>query len=233
MTTGLQHMEPFIDTTTYEEMAITGRIQYPSRFQNPTSGHNFDLLSPFCRICHESCEELIAPCRCRGTARYVHRDCLNSWRDTRGGKLKYRCEICLTNFRFELQYPSFWSFVKNHWTIFEKMTYSSSLFSSLFSIVVSLLAYKRDRVNRAPRDPNLRDTMKYRRIPLFLITELAQLFLYGWPANLKVVMTSCMAIVVIGNWYLFEQWRERNRTETILPHDPSDSSAIFLSKSLD
>lgn len=35
-----------------------------------------------CRICYDLGGELVAPCLCKGTARWVHRDCLNSWRAT-------------------------------------------------------------------------------------------------------------------------------------------------------
>ena len=33
-----------------------------------------------CRICYGSTGTLIVPCKCDGTMKYVHRDCLNSWR---------------------------------------------------------------------------------------------------------------------------------------------------------
>ena len=36
-----------------------------------------------CRICFEEEDNhalLIAPCRCNGTSKYVHIDCLNQWR---------------------------------------------------------------------------------------------------------------------------------------------------------
>jgi hypothetical protein len=38
-----------------------------------------------CRICLEEDrpEDMIAPCRCKGTQKYVHRDCLDKWRYTR------------------------------------------------------------------------------------------------------------------------------------------------------
>ncbi|KAG8092164.1 hypothetical protein GUJ93_ZPchr0012g19316 [Zizania palustris] len=34
-----------------------------------------------CRICLETDgRDFIAPCRCKGTSKYVHRDCLDHWR---------------------------------------------------------------------------------------------------------------------------------------------------------
>ena len=34
-----------------------------------------------CRICLDDCEQndMISPCLCRGTSKYVHRKCLNQW----------------------------------------------------------------------------------------------------------------------------------------------------------
>nr|GMC73026.1 E3 ubiquitin-protein ligase MARCH8 [Ipomoea batatas] len=39
---------------------------------------------PLCRICLDTeGEDLIAPCRCKGTQKYVHRSCLDNWRSTK------------------------------------------------------------------------------------------------------------------------------------------------------
>ena len=35
-----------------------------------------------CRICLEEDDDLIAPCACKGTCKYVHRECLDNWRNT-------------------------------------------------------------------------------------------------------------------------------------------------------
>jgi hypothetical protein len=37
-----------------------------------------------CRICLDNeGDDLIAPCRCKGTQKYVHRSCLDNWRSTK------------------------------------------------------------------------------------------------------------------------------------------------------
>lgn len=48
---------------------------------------------PFCRICHEdkSCGKLISPCKCKGTLRFMHEECLNKWMKVKIGS---DCEIC-------------------------------------------------------------------------------------------------------------------------------------------
>ncbi|XP_057769624.1 uncharacterized protein LOC130989602 isoform X3 [Salvia miltiorrhiza] len=39
---------------------------------------------PQCRICLDAeGEDLIAPCHCKGTQKYVHRSCLDNWRSTK------------------------------------------------------------------------------------------------------------------------------------------------------
>lgn len=62
-----------------------------------------------CRICLEEHSpsdligaEMIAPCRCSGSRKYVHRDCLDSWRATKtGGRSFTHCEVC--NFEYEIE----------------------------------------------------------------------------------------------------------------------------------
>jgi hypothetical protein len=53
-----------------------------------------------CRICMEPTErtEVIAPCSCRGTQKWVHRACLDKWRTTREDKAFGKCTECLANY---------------------------------------------------------------------------------------------------------------------------------------
>jgi len=65
-----------------------------------------------CRICFD-CEghgaeahdnPLISPCLCAGSSRYVHRKCLQQWRETSkaSGRSQafYRCEVCHYEYRY-------------------------------------------------------------------------------------------------------------------------------------
>ena len=50
-----------------------------------------------CRICLEEdeIENLIYPCKCSGTNKYVHKRCLNEWRASSDNRDNFdRCEIC-------------------------------------------------------------------------------------------------------------------------------------------
>lgn len=73
-----------------------------------------------CRICHggddfqdlvnsktllffmNKRDQLISPCGCRGTMRFVHKSCLNEWRTAspRSDSF-YKCEQCFENYRFK------------------------------------------------------------------------------------------------------------------------------------
>ncbi|ORX82847.1 hypothetical protein K493DRAFT_320371, partial [Basidiobolus meristosporus CBS 931.73] len=61
-----------------------------------------------CRICYGGLEEepsfgkLISPCKCKGTMKYVHLECLNSWRlASGGGKSFFECDSCHYKYNFQ------------------------------------------------------------------------------------------------------------------------------------
>ena len=57
-----------------------------------------------CRIClEEDGDDFIAPCACKGTQRYVHRSCLDTWRQTREGMAFSKCMECKTPYK--LRFP--------------------------------------------------------------------------------------------------------------------------------
>lgn len=56
-----------------------------------------------CRYClqEDVVNNLKYPCRCSGTIKYVHHDCLSKWIKRRN---IYKCEICKTKYIIELSY---------------------------------------------------------------------------------------------------------------------------------
>ena len=61
-----------------------------------------------CRICFGGAAEgpLVAPCRCSGTIKYVHRRCLNEWRQHSANPRSYsHCETCRAAYRV-VQHPA-------------------------------------------------------------------------------------------------------------------------------
>jgi len=55
-----------------------------------------------CRIClsPEQPSNLVSPCNCKGTQKYVHRECLSKWRKRSPGNFlsSSYCPVCKTSF---------------------------------------------------------------------------------------------------------------------------------------
>jgi len=61
---------------------------------------------PQCRICLDNeGDDLIAPCRCKGTQKYVHRSCLDNWRSTKEGFAFSHCTECRATFLLRANVP--------------------------------------------------------------------------------------------------------------------------------
>ncbi|KAL6144311.1 hypothetical protein ACLB2K_055005 [Fragaria x ananassa] len=61
---------------------------------------------PQCRICLDNeGDDLIAPCHCRGTQKYVHRSCLDNWRSTKEGFAFAHCTECREMFILRANVP--------------------------------------------------------------------------------------------------------------------------------
>lgn len=74
-----------------------------------------------CRICQEtrvnalpnSKLELLSPCRCTGSVKYVHRGCLERWRvEKQGTDLYSACELCKTPYAVTKKTPSFLDYLR-------------------------------------------------------------------------------------------------------------------------
>lgn len=61
---------------------------------------------PQCRICLDiGGEDLIAPCHCKGTQKFVHRSCLDNWRSTKEGFAFAHCTECRAVFILRANVP--------------------------------------------------------------------------------------------------------------------------------
>ena len=61
--------------------------------------NNLDSLNKICRICYENeipMNKIVAPCKCKGSIKFIHVKCLKKWIRTRQCEHKYKkyCEIC-------------------------------------------------------------------------------------------------------------------------------------------
>ncbi|GLC45112.1 hypothetical protein PLESTM_001687900 [Pleodorina starrii] len=69
-------------------------------------GNSSPAAAKTCRICMDDESDpvtnpLINPCKCSGTTKYVHRQCLLKWRTMKAGtQAHYRCEICHYRYQF-------------------------------------------------------------------------------------------------------------------------------------
>ncbi|KAH7438048.1 hypothetical protein KP509_05G103100 [Ceratopteris richardii] len=60
-----------------------------------------------CRICLDvGGDDLISPCQCKGTQKYVHRSCLDHWRAAKEGFAFAHCTECRTLFRLRANVPA-------------------------------------------------------------------------------------------------------------------------------
>ena len=57
-----------------------------------------------CRICLEPSGNLIVVCDCKGSCKYVHKECIETWMNSLDhDDIRYnKCEICKSNYNFEL-----------------------------------------------------------------------------------------------------------------------------------
>ncbi|XP_002989200.2 E3 ubiquitin-protein ligase MARCH8 [Selaginella moellendorffii] len=59
-----------------------------------------------CRICLEcGGSDLIAPCQCKGTQKFVHRSCLDNWRAVKEGFAFSHCTECRSVFQMRVNRP--------------------------------------------------------------------------------------------------------------------------------
>ena len=63
--------------------------------------------SPVCRVCFEDeadTDKLIAPCRCKGSSKYIHQACLRTWLMTQmRERIEAKCEVCKYLFNVEVK----------------------------------------------------------------------------------------------------------------------------------
>jgi len=82
----------------------------------PEAEEVFSPSSGACRICYEhelEGNELLHPCKCSGSVRYIHEECLKAWLVSRDYSLdKGECELCHTRFKMKFTIVSECSLTK-------------------------------------------------------------------------------------------------------------------------
>lgn len=113
-----------------------------------------------CRICMEPpgdgddpSHELIAPCLCKGTQKWVHRYCLDRWRVMNTGHTAfYECGTC--NFRYHMNLPEDQSMMNKKNKFRALVARDSFLFLCVVQLVIVVLAVFMWRVDEGLSPPN-------------------------------------------------------------------------------
>lgn len=87
-----------------------------------------------CRICLDiGGEDLIAPCHCKGTQKYVHRSCLDNWRSTKEGFAFAHCTECRVEFVLRANVPP------DRWWLRLKFQFLVARDHTLIFVIVQLI----------------------------------------------------------------------------------------------
>ncbi|KAM6954046.1 E3 ubiquitin-protein ligase MARCHF11 [Aplochiton taeniatus] len=92
------------------------------------------IPTPSCRICFQGAEQgdLLNPCRCDGSVRYTHQQCLLKWISERG---YWTCELCCYHFHviaIRLKRPCQWQAISL--TLVEKVQILAVFLGSVFLV---------------------------------------------------------------------------------------------------
>eukprot|EP01052_Picozoa_sp_SAG31_P035808 SAG31_NODE_4369_length_3305_cov_2.653774_1_plen_337_part_00 len=98
----------FVDGVVVHVLCVDGAEVTTSNATEHQAGENNiadddDGGERICRICHDGVVSelgpLFSPCRCTGSMRYVHVECLNTWRRMSANPTStYRCDLCGTSY---------------------------------------------------------------------------------------------------------------------------------------
>uniref|UniRef100_A0A147AYW4 RING-type E3 ubiquitin transferase n=1 Tax=Fundulus heteroclitus TaxID=8078 RepID=A0A147AYW4_FUNHE len=117
--------------TSSEEGAVGGRCD---KAMHSTCSSETCIPTPSCRICFQGAEqgELLNPCRCDGSVRYTHQQCLLKWISERGC---WTCELCCYRFQvmaINMKRPWQWQSITI--TLVEKVQIIAVFLGSLFLV---------------------------------------------------------------------------------------------------
>ncbi|OAY71133.1 hypothetical protein ACMD2_25411 [Ananas comosus] len=93
-----------------------------------------------CRICLETDgRDFIAPCKCKGTSKYVHRECLDHWRSVKEGFAFSHCTTCKAPYylRVQIHTDRKWRTLKFRFFVTRDMLF----IFIVVQLVISSLAY--------------------------------------------------------------------------------------------
>lgn len=193
-----------------------------------------DKEERICRICFEHGNDespLISPCRCSGSVRYIHEECLKTWLVSQDGDLaEGKCELCKTKYIMTFE-------ISNKCVPKESLRQGIShfLFIPLLSAVVAMLfviVYLLADKYLAEADSQERGYM----IALIIVCGISGLVIFLLICN--SIKESCI-VAKLANWIIFTQNDELDQSlnpiklevpkdEMMLERSISNGSGILL-----
>ena len=155
-----------------------------------------------CRICHSRSEEeeLISPCKCSGSLRFVHHSCLNIWLNMPAKSNKKQCELCKFDYLFKIEPKSFLEWKKLALTLPERqklvclIVITLLMFITVISTAAALLPMFLDKVKHQDQEIDL----------TFMIKTGIICFLFS--GSLYIIGHQCRMVLTY-----FYRWRDSNQ----------------------
>ena len=164
-----------------------------------------------CRICMEADSKdlpLIAPCKCSGTVKFIHEECLKTWIISQEGDIdEAQCELCKTNFLMEFRIGKKCTpkeSVKNGWSPIFYLPILSAVMIMLF-LVIYLLANRYINISQG------QDQQGY-TIALMVTCGISGLVLLLLIVN---TLKEICFVLRLEEWHIFSQTFENESEEGI------------------
>jgi E3 ubiquitin-protein ligase DOA10 len=88
----------------YISMQMDNLLFEKNNIKDVESQYNENYEEKECRICLESSGDFIVICDCKGSCKYVHKECIETWINSfpKEHKKHNVCDICNSNYKLEL-----------------------------------------------------------------------------------------------------------------------------------
>ena len=92
-----------LDSNLFKNNPVYRRSDIEAQFDELTEEEKKEE-EPECGICLESHGDLIVVCDCKGSCKYVHKECIETWiKNFDQNDIRFnQCEICKSNYNLEL-----------------------------------------------------------------------------------------------------------------------------------
>ena len=164
-----------------------------------------------CRICMEPESKdlsLIAPCKCSGTVRYIHEECLKTWLISQEGDIAdAQCELCHTPFLMEFKIgrqcaPQ--ESTKNGWSPFIYLPVLTAVMVMLF-LVIYLLANRYINISKGQTEQGY-------TVALMVTCGISGLVLFLLITN---TLKEICFVLKLEQWHIFSQHLVHESEESV------------------